>query len=200
MKKLEERIRSKSNLELVTIINAPQNYQQEAVQIAEEELEKRGGYDSVMNVVEDELELGKKEIKYRKGIIRALEKGKTKEELLELLASKANEGINFEEIIEEEIAIRNQEKIDKSVSVGSLFKGIIGGLIGGTFTGILWGMTLLTNTEVLLLIPIGLALINYLFVKFSSRKSFNNIGTFLISAGSILYSYVLGVIVFQIFG
>lgn len=195
---------NKGNQELLNIVKSESDYTPEAVSVARELIEERGGYNIIENEVNAAQAINKQLYDIRIKVYGDLIKKTARsieeyEKIYNLLQQD-----QIANILTEQTQIVNDEKVDKTVKVSTVFKSIIGGAIGSIVSSALWGYFLIASEEaknerVPIILIIGMWLICYGVVKFVTKKSYRNFSVLVFSALSLVFSFELGRIVFLIF-
>lgn len=191
---------TKTNTELIKMYNSAHDYSKEAVVAINLEINKRGGLDLLNNEFEQLVEKENEKQKCYEFILHSLIEGKQKHEIRsEIQLKKINEEEFYSIYTECKQEYDDLEK-NKKITAKSLLGGIFGGLIGSGIGGFVWGMIMVKTNRMFYAVGVALVLISYLLVWAFSGKDKRNSGTIIITIVSALIAFVIGQVIFEIYG
>lgn len=190
---------SKSNYELIEILNQSDEYTEEAKQTLNTVIEQRGGVKKLKENFRIENRREKEWNSIMKKIKSNLKKGKSKLEIFALISPVLFTNEEVEEIYTTLKAEHEEIEDNKKITFKSLLGGIIGGLIGNIVGGIIWGLMLVGSGYIFTYMVLALALISYFFVWLFSRKNKQNVATIILTILSVFLAVEIGQIWFEMF-
>jgi hypothetical protein len=195
-----ERYQKYSDEELLDVYSKIEEYTDEGKEALKIILRERGGLESLKERVEKEFEIEREVSRVKVEIAELLNQGRNSFEIIGNIKINNITSTHLEKIIEEVSTEFEQEKVDKQIKPRTILGSIVGGFIGGTIGGIVWGVQMMYSNHMFLIFVIGLAMLSYVFIRLFTRQSKKNIIVLIMTVLSVLYSLILGQIIFEIFG
>ncbi|MBX7243347.1 MAG: hypothetical protein K1X92_16530 [Bacteroidia bacterium] len=195
-----EKYQKYSDEELLDNYSKIEEYTNEGKEALEIILKKRGGIECLKERIEKKLEIEKEVSGIKVEITELLNQGRNSFEIKKSIKSSTITSAHLEKIIDEVSTEFEQEKIDIQIKPRTILGSITGGFIGGTIGGIVWGIQMIYSTRMFLILVVGLTLLSYTFIKLFTRQSQKNTIVQIMTALSVIYSLILGQIIFEIFG
>ena len=189
-----------SDLELYAINKDINNYSDEAKQALEVILLKRGGIDLIERKLKDEavVQNEKRRVATEAATLRM--NGVDAEFLKKTTTSSILSNEELNSIIDTNVAVAEFHLEDKKIDSNFIVKCILACAVASLFGGAFISLQFLYLGATSVLMVIGLALICYGVVKWVTKKSYNNAAVVIASLLAFVLSYLLGFLVYSIFG
>ncbi len=175
-------------------------YSNEAKEALNIIIAKRGGLEKLIER-EKERNARSKEIERIKLEVTRLSTSDTDDSFLKKIVTSnilSNEEVN--EIVHNTLKVASQEKEDKEIKPRTVWGSIIGGGIASLVGGSLWGLQLIYSKKVFVILLIGLVLLCYGIIKFSTRQSNKNVVVLITTIVSVLMAIIIGQFIYEIVG
>ncbi len=175
-------------------------YSNEAKEALNIVIAKRGGLEKLIER-EKERNARSKEIERIKLEVTRLSTSDTDDSFLKKIVTSnilSNEEVN--EIVHNTLKVASQEKEDKEIKPRTVWGSIIGGGIASLVGGSLWGLQLIYSKKVFVILLIGLVLLCYGIIKFSTRQSNKNVVVLITTIVSVLMAIIIGQFIYEIVG
>jgi hypothetical protein len=175
-------------------------YSNEAKEALNIVIAKRGGLEKLIER-EKERNARSKEIERIKLEVTRLSTSDTDDSFLKKIVTSnilSNEEVN--EIVDNTLKVASQEKEDKEIKPRTVWGSIIGGGIASLVGGSLWGLQLIYSKKVFIILLIGLVLLCYGIIKFSTRQSNKNVVVLITTIVSVLMAIIIGQFIYEIVG
>ena len=195
-----ERYQKYSDEELLDVYSKIEEYTDEGKEALKIVLKEKGGIESLKERVEKEFEIESEVSRIKVEIVELLNQGRNSFEIKGNIKINNITSTHLEKIIEEVSTEFELEKVDKKIKPRTILGSIIGGFIGGTIGGIGWGVQMIYSNHMFLIFVVGLVMLSYAFIRLFTRQSKKNTIVLIMTVISVIYSLILGQIIFEIFG
>ena len=186
--------------ELFVVHQDIENYSDEAKQALDTIILKRGGMDLIQKKLEEKAIIRKEKMRIGEEVASLRMNGVDIEFLKKNTTSSILSQEDLNALIDTNVEVAEfhieDKKIDSNIIIKCVLACAVASLIGGAFISLQF--IYLGATSVLMII--GLALICYGVVKLITQKSYNNAAVGIASLLAFIFSYVLGFLVYSIFG
>lgn len=189
-----------SDEELYTVYKSIDNYSDDAKHALDFVLKKKGGFDSLIKRLEEKVIIQNEKRRIGNEATLLGMNGVDAEFLKSKTFSSILTQKEVNEIIETNVDIATLHIEDKKVSSDTIAKSILGCGLASAIGGALVSLQYIYLGATSVIMIIGLALVCYSVVKFTTKKSYNNTAVLLSSFASFMISYLIGYAVFLIVG
>jgi len=183
--------------EVYTSIDTYSNEAKEALNIV---IAKRGGLEKLIES-EKERNARSKEIERIKLEVTRLSTPDTDDSFLKkIVTSNILSNEEVDEIVDNTLKLASREKEDKEIKPRTVWGSIIGGGVASLVGGSLWGLQLIYSKKVFVILLIGLVLLCYGIIKFSTKQSNKNVVVVITTIVSVLMAIIIGQFIYEIVG
>jgi len=189
-----------SDEELYEIYKTIDNYSPEAKEALDKVLEKKGGVESLIKKIEEEQTI-QAEINRIKNETNVLgHRGVDSSFIKTTMTSEIFSKDEIEKIIDDKYSEVEENLKDQKITDKTIVWVIIGGVIATIVGGALWGASIIFSGRIFYIFIAGLYIVCYGIIRLITKKSYNNKAVLIASVISSAIAFLLGFLLYNIFG
>jgi len=189
-----------SDEELYEIYKTIDNYSPEAKEALDKVLEKKGGVESLIKKIEEKQTI-QAEINRIKNETNVLgHRGVDSSFIKTTMTSEIFSKDEIEKIIDDKYSEVEENLKDQKITDKTIVWVIIGGVIATIVGGALWGASIIFSGRIFYIFIAGLYIVCYGIIRLITKKSYNNKAVLIASVISSAIAFLLGFLLYNIFG
>jgi len=189
-----------SDEELFEVNSNIENYSPEAKEALDFVLAKKGGLEKIQHVLGEKKKINDEIIRIKRETSKLSSKETNAEFIKTLITSDIlpKDQVNY--IIDEKFGEFEARLKDTTINSKTIVHAAIGTAIASVSGGILWSLQMIYSKRIFIILILGLVLLCYGIIKFTTKKSKENKVVFIATIVSFILSILIGSLIFEIIG
>lgn len=200
IQELVEKYQTLSDEELIDIHLQIEDYSEEAKQALNIVLNYKGGLSGLQGRLAKRIEIENEISRIKNEVAQLIDQGCNTQDIKNKINTCTITSAQLEIIIEETSSKLELDKEDVKIKPRTIIGSMLGGIIGGTIGGIFWGIQLVYSGRIFVIFGLGLVLLSYGTIRLFTKQSTRNWIVVSMTIISVIYSLILGQIIYAVFG